>query len=74
MQNGKKLLGPKRALRSKRITKRNVCSTQPNVRPPLPESCYDTLILCQCGINARHMFPIDMSEVYDTCVVFDLRL
>ena len=74
MQKGKKYLAQKMALHSKRATGKIVCYTKRNVRLPLSESCYDMLILCQCGINAGHRFPIDTSEVYDTCVFFALRL
>ena len=70
----KNTLVPKRAPSSKRTTEKIVCSKKPNVRVPLPETCYDMLILCQCGTNAGHRFPIHKTEVYNTCVVFALRL
>ena len=57
-----KILGPPKALRSKRNTVKIICSAKPNVWLPLPESCYGTLILCQCGKYVGHRFSIDMYE------------
>jgi len=74
MCNTEKNVWHKIALRSKRTNEKIICFTKHNVRLPLPESYYDTLILCQYGINAGHRFPNYKSEVYDTCVVFALRL
>jgi len=74
MQNGKNYLAQKEHCFLKGLVRDLYVTQKPKVRSPLPETCYDNLILRQCGINAGHRFRIFTSEVYDICVFFALRL